>query len=155
FANEEMFQQKEEGQGDVYAPVVDLPTMTRKALDILGRRDKGFFLFVEEEAIDEFAHENNGPKVLAGMRQLAATVGLLRRYVAEHPDTRLAVTGAHDCGGLAVESPATEPAAPGTPVPDGPFPVAGGDRQFVMAWTTKEHTDAPVPVTAEGPGAAA
>ena len=32
FANEEMFQQREEGKGDEYDPVVPLPDMTRKAL---------------------------------------------------------------------------------------------------------------------------
>jgi alkaline phosphatase len=154
FANEEMFQQKPEGQGDVYAPVVDLPTMTRKALDTLGKQDKGFFLFVEEEAIDEFAHANNGPKVLQGMRQLEATVDLLRDYVAQHPDTLLVVTGDHDCGGLSVDSPADD-RGPGFPAPDGPFPVAGSDQRFVMTWTTEEHTDAPVPVTAVGPGSEA
>ena len=73
-----MFQQKPEGQGDVYAPVVDLPTMTRKALDTLGSNQQGFYLFVEEEAVDEFAHNNNGPKVLQAMAQLDAAVTVAR-----------------------------------------------------------------------------
>jgi alkaline phosphatase len=41
----------------------------------------------------------------------------------------------------------------GDSVDDGPFPVAGGTAQFVLDWTTTGHTDVPVPVTAEGPGA--
>jgi alkaline phosphatase len=157
FANEEMFQQKPEGQGDVYAPVVDLPTMTRKALDTLTTAggDRGFFLFVEEEAVDEFAHDNNGPKVLQAMQQLESAVDVARAYVADHPDTMLVVTGDHDCGGLTVEAPPTEPAPAGTPAPDGPFPVAGSTQQFVMKWSTEEHTDVPVPVSAEGPGSEA
>ena len=59
FANEEMFEQSEEGKGDIYAPVVSLPVMTAKALNVLSRDDDGFFLLVEEEGIDEFAHSNN------------------------------------------------------------------------------------------------
>jgi alkaline phosphatase len=154
FANEELFQQKPEGQGDVYAPVVDLPTMTRKALDTLSPSPQGFFLFVEEEAIDEFAHNNNGPKVLQAMQQLDSTVALLRQYVAQHPDTLLVVTGDHECGGLTVEGvDAEDETGTGESLEDGPFPIKGSDKQFVMDWTTEEHTDVPVPVTAEGPGA--
>jgi alkaline phosphatase len=154
FANEEMFQQKPEGQGDVYAPVVDLPTMTRTALDTLGPSPQGFFLFVEEEGIDEFAHNNNGPKVLQAMGQLDSTVAVARQYVAQHPDTLLVVTGDHECGGLTVEGVDTEDeTGTGDSLKDGPFPIKGSDKQFVMDWTTEEHTDVPVPVTAEGPGA--
>lgn len=154
FANEEMFQQKAEGQGDVYSPVVDLPTMTRAALDRLGRGPNGFFLSVEEEAVDEFAHENNAPMMLRAMRQLDTTVGMLRQWAAQRPDTLLVVTGDHDCGGLTVEAPTSEP-EPGTTVPDGPFPTPGRDQRFVMKWSTKEHTGVSVPVTAQGPGAEA
>ena len=35
------------------------------------------------------------------------------------------------------------------------FTIKASDKQFVMDWTTEEHTDVPVPVTAEGPGAEA
>jgi alkaline phosphatase len=63
----------------------------------------GFFLFVEEEGVDEFSHENNGTKMLESMRRLEATVAAARRYVAHHPDTLLVMTGDHDCGGLTVE----------------------------------------------------
>jgi alkaline phosphatase len=156
FANEEMFQQKPEGQGDVYAPVVDLPTMTQKALDTLASNESGFFLFVEEEAVDEFAHQNNGSKMLRGMQQLDVAVAVARRYVAAHPDTLLVVTGDHECGGLTVEGvEADDETGTGDSVEDGPFPIKGSDKQFVLDWTTTEHTDVPVPVTAEGAGAEA
>jgi alkaline phosphatase len=155
FANEEMFQQKPEGQGDVYSPVVDLPTMTRKALDVLDAGDRGFFLLVEEEAVDEFAHNNNGPRVLQAVGQLDAAVAVARRYVADHPDTLLVVTGDHECGGLTIENPgvADDESGDAESVEDGPFPVKDSPQTFAMDWTTTEHTDVPVPVTAEGPGA--
>jgi alkaline phosphatase len=154
FSNEEMFQQKPEGQGDVYSPVVDLATMTKKALDTLGTSDNGFFLFVEEEGVDEFSHNNNATKVLYSMQQLENAVAVARQYVADHPDTLLVVTGDHDCGGLTVEEPLdTDETGDAVSAEDGPFPVQGSNQTFFVDWTTDEHTDVPVPVTAEGPGA--
>lgn len=152
FGNEEMFQQQAEGEGDVYRPAVDLATMTRKALDTLSTNKKGFFLMVEEEGIDEFAHHNNGTRVLQAMASLEKAVKVARDYVAAHPDTLLVITGDHDCGGLTVEDAVADDetgTAPSTE--DGPFPVKGSDHTFVMDWATTEHTGADVPVTAVGP----
>ncbi|GIJ50229.1 hypothetical protein Val02_71150 [Virgisporangium aliadipatigenens] len=142
FGNEELFQQRGEGLGDAYEPPVSLAAMTGKALDVLGRGDSGFFLFVEEEGIDEFAHHNNGTRVLQAVAALDAAVAVARRYVAEHPDTLLVVTGDHECGGLTIGSPG-----------DGPFPVKGSGLTFTMGWSTDQHTGVDVPVTAEGPQA--
>ncbi|MFJ4697401.1 alkaline phosphatase [Streptomyces sp. TverLS-915] len=156
FANEEMFQQKPEGQGDVYKPVVDLATMTTKALGTLDGKGKnknrnGFFLMVEEEGIDEFAHANNAEKTLESMRQLERTVAVARQYVATHPDTLLVVTADHETGGLAVEEndPADETGS-GQSTEDGPFPIRNSDKSFTIDWTTGQHTSVAVPVTAEG-----
>ncbi|GAB3897603.1 hypothetical protein GCM10027612_54230 [Microbispora bryophytorum subsp. camponoti] len=147
-----MFQQRPEGQGDVYSPAVDLATMTQKALDTLSTNKKGFFLFVEEEGVDEFAHENNGARVLQAMKSLEKAVKVARSYVAAHPDTLLVVTGDHDCGGLTVEDPIdTDESGSDLSTEDGPFPVHGSNLKFVMDWTTTEHTGADVPVTAQGP----
>jgi alkaline phosphatase len=94
--------------------------------------------------------------MLQAVQQLDATVAVARRYVAAHPDTLLVVTGDHECGGLTVEgTEADDETGTGDSVEDGPFPVAGGTAQFVLDWTTTGHTDVPVPVTAEGPGAEA
>jgi alkaline phosphatase len=154
FSNQEMFQQRPEGQGDIYAPVVDLATMTRKALDNLGRSRDGFFLLVEEEGIDEFAHSNNGTRVLQTMASLDRTVALVRSYVAAHPDTLLIVVGDHETGGLAVEDvDANDESGTGVSAEDGPFPVRGSDKQFVIDWTTTSHTGVDIPLTAAGPGA--
>ena len=154
FANQEMFQQRPEGQGDVYSPVVDLATMTRKALANLERGRNGFFLLVEEEGIDEFAHNNNGTRVLQTMASLDRTVAVVRAYVAAHPDTLLVVVGDHECGGLTVEDVSdTDESGPGVSAEDGPFPVRGSDKQFVMDWTTTSHTGVDLPLTAAGPGA--
>jgi alkaline phosphatase len=165
FANEEMFEHRPEGQGDQYDPVVPLADMTTKALDVLSQDKDGFFLLVEEEAVDEMAHSNNGARMLQAMRALDDAVEVARAYVADHPDTLLIVTGDHETGGLTIEDvDSKDESGPGGTldgVPagedetisgeDGPFPVAGSDKDFVLDWTTTAHTGAPTPVTAEGP----
>jgi alkaline phosphatase len=167
FANEEMFQQRPEGQGDEFAPVVPLADMTTKALDILSEDEDGFFLLVEEEAVDEMSHANNGTRMLQAMRSLDAAVEVAQAYVAEHPDTLLIVTGDHECGGLTIEDvDPDDESGPGGTLPqetavaggtesgeDGPFLVAGSeDYDFALDWTTTGHTGVPTVVTAEGPG---
>ncbi|WP_433243782.1 alkaline phosphatase [Streptosporangium sp. CA-135522] len=152
FSNEEMFQQRVEGDGDVYAPAVDLATMTGKALDTLSTNKKGFFLLVEEEGIDEFAHENNATRMLQAMASLEKAVKVARNYVAAHPDTLLVITGDHECGGLTVEdTSATDETGTSPSTEDGPFPVKGSNLQFNLDWTTSGHTGVDVPVTATGP----
>ncbi len=152
FGNEEMFQQRPEGQGDVYSPVVDLATMTSKALKTLDKNKKGFFLMVEEEGVDEFAHQNNGTRVLQAMQNLERAVAVARAYQATHPDTLLVVTGDHETGGLAVEeNDTTDESGTGISAEDGPFSIHGSDRTFTMDWTTAGHTSVDVPVTAVGP----
>ena len=166
FANEAMFVPRPEGQGDEYNPVVPLAEMAQKALDVLSRDEDGFFLVIEEEAVDEMGHSNNGTRMLQAMRSLEAAVRVARAYVAAHPDTLLVVAGDHESGGLTIEdvTPDDESGPGGTLLADGsadpravsgedgPFPIAGSAKRFVMDWTTTTHTGVPTPVTAQGPG---
>jgi alkaline phosphatase len=147
FADQEMFTAAPEGEGDAYDPAVPLADMTARALDVLSRDPDGFFLLVEEEAVDEMSHANNGAGMLQAMDALEDAVGVARAYVADHPDTLLIITGDHESGGLSVEDTGEDGEDQ-----DGPFPVAGSDHGFVLDWTTTAHTGAPTPVTAEGPG---
>ncbi|WP_315093581.1 alkaline phosphatase [uncultured Cellulomonas sp.] len=162
FANEEMFEQFPEGQGDEYAPVVPLTDMTAKALDVLRHDRHGFFLVVEEEAIDEMAHANNAELTLEAGRALDATVALVKEFAASHPGTLIVVVGDHETGGLAIENvdAADESGDTASTVPgvvqsleDGPFPIANSDLEFTVDWTTGGHTGASTPLTAEGPRA--
>ncbi|MET8353278.1 alkaline phosphatase [Micromonospora sp. NPDC005206] len=152
FANEELFQQRPEGEGDVYNPPASLATMTDKALSTLSKNKQGFFLFVEEEGIDEFAHANNGTRMLQALGELEKAVAVARNYAASHPDTLVVVTGDHECGGLTVEDTATsDESGDGISAEDGPFPIKGSSLSFNLDWTTSGHTGADVPVTAVGP----
>lgn len=160
FANEEMFQQAPEGEGDEYDPVVPLRDMTQKALDVLSRDRQGFFLLVEEEAIDEMEHNNNATLMLTAGQALDETVALLTQFAATNRNTLVVVVGDHETGGLAIENvdPDDESGDTGSTSPDvlqsaedGPFPIAGTDLQFTIDWTTGSHTGAATPLTAQGP----
>src|ERR671910_609758 len=87
FANEEMFQQAPEGEGAAYDPVVSLPEMTQKAIDVLSQDPDGFFLMVEEEGIDEMAHQSNAGLVIKSGRQLDEAVKVGQSYAQSDPET--------------------------------------------------------------------
>lgn len=156
FANEEMFQQRPEGEGDLYEPTVPLDEMTAKALDVLRRDRNGFFLMVEEEAIDEMSHRGNARLTIEAGRALDRTVEVAVRFAATHPGTLIVVAGDHETGGLAIENVnEADESGEGTTAEDGPFAVAGTDLQFSVDWTTGDHTGETTPLTAQGPGARA
>ncbi len=162
FANEEMFEQEPEGQGDEYAPVVPLRTMTEKALDVLSEDRHGFFLMVEEEAIDEFAHNNNAVRTIQATQALDETVALVREFAEHHRNTLVVVVGDHETGGMHIEnvdendeSGDPDSDSPGVlqSLEDGPFAISASGLEFTVDWTTGNHTGAATPLTAEGPGA--
>jgi alkaline phosphatase len=165
FANEEMFQQASEGDGDEYDPVVPLPEMTSKALDTLSADPDGFFLLVEEEGVDEMSHYNNAERMLQAGEQMDRTVALLEDFAEGSGDTLLITTGDHECGGLTVEA-VDDPEFPdesggnqgdenaNLSTEDGPFDIVGSDYELVADWSTTGHTGVDVPTTALGPGAA-
>jgi alkaline phosphatase len=153
FANEEMFEHREEGQGDIYDPVVPLRDMASKALDILSKDRDGLFVLVEEEGIDEMAHENNAGLMIKAGQALDRTVKLAVRFARSHRGTLILVQGDHETGGLTIENPDTEDES-GEELSreDGPFTVKGTNLQVFADWTTGQHTGADTPITASGPG---
>jgi alkaline phosphatase len=153
FANEEMFEHREEGHGDIYDPVVPLPDMAAKALDVLSQDRDGFFVLIEEEAIDEMAHENNAGLMIKSGAALDRTVALAVDFARRHPGTLIVVQGDHETGGLTIENPDTaDESGEELSREDGPFQVKGTDLQVFADWTTGQHTGADTPITASGPG---
>ena len=67
FAAQEFFVQTAEGFGAIYDPPVALADLTSAAIKILAQNPNGFFLMVEESAIDRMAHRNNAPLTLKGV----------------------------------------------------------------------------------------
>ena len=160
FANEEMFQQAPEGEGAVYDPPVSLPEMTQKAIETLSQDPDGFFLMVEEEGIDEMAHQSNADLVIEAGRQLDAAVEVGKSFAQSDAETLVIVAADHETGSLAIEDTneiQSDPAYPnesggGRTTEDGPFRVANSDKSFLVDWSTTNHTAEDVPVTAMGPG---
>ncbi|WP_425560135.1 alkaline phosphatase [Kineococcus glutinatus] len=153
FANQEMFQQNPEGEGDVYEPVVSLEQMTEKALSVLAEDEEGFFLVVEEEAVDEFAHSNNAEKTIKAVDELDRAVLRAKTFAEQDGETLVITTADHETGGLSIESADEgDESGDGDSAEDGPFPIVGRSDQFVVDWTTTGHTGVDVPLTAYGPG---
>ena len=80
----------------------------RQALDILSADRDGFFVLIEEEAIDEMAHENNAPLMIKSGEALDATVKVAVDFARKHPGTLIVVQGDHETGGLTIENPDDE-----------------------------------------------
>ncbi|MBW7454863.1 alkaline phosphatase [Paenibacillus sepulcri] len=154
FANEEMFQQKPEGEGDIYNPIVSLPDMTKKAIDTLASNKKGFFLMVEEEGTDEFAHQNNAKMTIKAGQQLDKAVQVAKDFAKKNPDTLVLVLADHETGGFSIEEvDAEDESGDAISKEDGPFAIVNSKHNFVVDWTTAGHTAVDIPLTAIGKNA--
>lgn len=141
FDRQELFRQAEEGPQAAYEPAVSLEEMTRRAIEILSRNPDGFFLMVEEAAIDRMGHYHNAPLAIRGVLELDRAVAVAVAFAALNPETLVIVTADHECGGLTVDSG------------DDPSPIAGSPFASAIRWSAEGHTAVGVPLTASGPGA--
>ena len=163
FANRTMFVSEPEPVG-TNERAVSLEEMTDKAVEILSRNEKGFFLVVEEEAVDEQGHANNAAKTIEAVQLLDDAVASAKEFAERRNDTLLIATADHETGGMAVEDTGSkDEGTDETPdvdsddvsdisSEDGPFDVADSEFRFMVDWTTTGHTNADVPLTAMGPG---
>jgi alkaline phosphatase len=151
FAEGAMYEAAPEREGGSYEPAVPLPEMTQKAIEVLSEDRDGFFLLVEEEAIDAMGHDGNGTLMLKAGRALDQTVETAKNFAEENGETLLIVVGDHECCGLSIETP--EEGGEAGEGEDGPFSVADSDQRFLLDNSTSGHTVVDVPLTAMGPGA--
>ncbi|MFN7952947.1 MAG: alkaline phosphatase [bacterium] len=83
-------------------PGRSVPTMvemTRAALERLASSSKGFFLMVEAGGqIDWAGHDNDAGDLLQEMLDFDETLGAIRAWMDEHPETLLVVTADHETG---------------------------------------------------------
>lgn len=133
-ANQELFRQSPEGQGDHYDPPMRLSELTSIAIETLSRHRDGFFLMVEEAAVDRMGHYNNARLAIKAVHELDLAVTVAKRYAEEEAETLLIVTADHECGGLGIEEDLIDPVVR-------------------YRWETTGHTAANVPLNAMGPGA--
>jgi alkaline phosphatase len=82
------------------ATVPTLAEMTSAALDVLSRRDGGFFMLVEGGRIDYAGHANDAGSMLHEVLDLDEAVGVALAFQRSHPDTLVLVTGDHGTGGF-------------------------------------------------------
>jgi alkaline phosphatase len=77
-----------------------LADMTRKALSIVGRNPKGFFIMIEGGRIDHACHYNDIKNMITETLDFDAAVGVTLSYQKTHPDVLVIVTADHETGGL-------------------------------------------------------
>lgn len=89
-----------------------LGEMTAKALEVLSRNPKGFFLMVEAGQIDWAAHANDVAAVLHEMLEMEEALGVILKFAEANPETLVVLTADHDTGGLAIAYNSFNPPAP-------------------------------------------
>lgn len=112
-----------------------LSLSTKKALEVLDRNEKGFFLMVESSQIDWANHQNSISYSIREMIDFDDVIGEVLNYAEKDGETLVIVTGDHETGGLGIN---------------------GGDiseGSIVPGYTTMGHTGVMVPVFAYGPKA--
>lgn len=112
-----------------------LPTATARACEYLQKRSpKGFFLMVEGSQIDWALHANDANWLKAEMLDFEATVAEALRFAQQNGETLVIVTGDHECGGMSLNA-------------------VKNPKHFEVAFTSRLHSAAMVPVFAYGPKA--
>ncbi len=118
-----------QGRGDM------LYDATRKAIDILNRNPKGFFLMIEGSQIDWAAHANEGKATVDETLDFDRAIGAVLDFAEADGNTLVVITADHETGGVT---------------------ILGGDiksKQVDLNFSTKSHSAVMLPVYAYGPGA--
>jgi alkaline phosphatase len=97
-------------EGEAEAPT--LAEMTARALEVLDRDGKPFFLLVEGGRVDHACHHNDAGAALGEMRDLDAALEVVLAASERRKDLLVIVTGDHETGGLGVSSPRGERLGP-------------------------------------------
>jgi alkaline phosphatase len=118
--------------------------LTDAALRVLERDPDGFFLMVENEGSDTYAHRNSDREaVTAEMLGLDAAIAIALEYQERHPRTLILVTADHETGGMYLPGDTVQRLDPTEPV----------RPSMVLRYGTGSHTAGLVPLFAAGPGA--
>jgi len=124
--------------GDGSGP--ELGELAEKSLELLSaesaRRGAGFFLLLEEEAIDSASHALDLERLTRAVLRLDRAVAAAAAFAARDGATLVVVTADHSTGGLVIDEAST------------------ADRLQVV-WGGDEHGGEPVPLFAYGPSGAA
>lgn len=112
-----------------------LAELTAKALEVLNRNGKGFFLMVEEEGVDMGSHVNREDYFIHHLNCLDEAIKIGVDFAARDEQTLVLVTADHETGGVNI--------------------IGGVKRKnkVKLSWATDRHTGQPVPLFAYGPHA--
>lgn len=117
------------------AQTPSLAELTAKALEVLNRNDKGFFLMVEQEGVDMGSHVNREDYFIHHLNRLDEAVKVGLDFAARDERTLVLVTADHETGGVNIIGGAQK------------------KKKVKLAWATDRHTGQPVPLFAYGPHA--
>jgi alkaline phosphatase len=79
-----------------------LEEMLQKALSVLAKNPRGFYLLAEGASIDKQAHAMDTERTVFEVIEFDRAVRVARDFVARHPDTLLIVSADHETGGMAI-----------------------------------------------------
>lgn len=106
-----------------------------KAIDVLSKNPKGFFLMIEGSQIDWGGHENDDDYIAREMVDFDITIGKVLDWAEKDGNTLVVITADHETGGFALNGGSMK------------------NKSIKGKFTTEEHTATMVPVFAFGPGA--
>jgi len=112
-----------------------LPISTEKAIKLLSKNEKGFFLMVEGSMIDWGGHDQDIDYVTSELIDFDNAIAKALEFAINDGETLVIVTADHETGGLTIT--------------DGDMK----DKTIVTNFSTDHHTSVMVPVFAFGPGA--
>lgn len=110
-----------------------LKEMTEKALQVLSRNKKGFFLMVEGSQIDWGGHDNDIDYMLSEIKDFDEALAAGLDFAGTNNETLVIVTADHETGGLILDENA-----------------ADEQKVFKAVFSSEHHTGAMVPVFAYG-----
>lgn len=119
----------------VQDPEPTLAEMTDKALEILSRNEKGFFLMVEGSQIDWGAEDNDINYTIREQLHFDLAIRDAIQFAIKDGETLVVATSDHEAGGMFI--------------PEGPPNQLDG--KISIGWGTDGHSGVPVPVFVYGP----
>ena len=130
------------------ATVPTLATMTRGALNVLGKNPKGFYVMIEGGAVDWAGHANQPGRIIEEMIGFNAAVQAAQDWVNHNSswdETLIIITSDHETGlllGLNSDRMVFDPVI-----------NRGAGRMPGMYFNSGGHSNLLVPIRARGPGA--
>ncbi len=133
-----------------------LANMTEKAIAILSKNPKGFFLMVEGGRIDHASHARSLNNATMDTLAFDDAVRTALDFAEKDNDTLVIVTADHECGGLVLQPENLDEYEAGGLKPvfaSGTTKTLGPRYDFITEMEEATHTAVDVPVMASGPGA--